>query len=221
MRAPRLRSIKIATLAQRVQKQQNALAAQQLNIVRTWRQNPPTHLTSKQIDTLAHALSKHHGIKDLQRHESLLAMGIVNFALTPGFNILLSKLFEQANKKCPHHFKGTLYELTKALEIQRSGTGEHVEAFNQIIEEKTPQQGSLRREFDIVTNKRLIECKTVNWNTIAHTYAVRQQLLDQKQIALALQSRNKKDRMFQLCSRELIPWCWRNWLDTNGINYSW
>lgn len=206
MRAPAPKCMKLATKAARLQKQQKALAAKQFELVHAWRANPPTRLTSKQVDALAYALSKHHTHKDLQKHEQLLEAGIINFALTPGFSIVLSKLFCQSNK-LPHHFKGTLYELAKALEIHRSGTGERVVSFNQIIEGK-----SAKREFDIITNFRFIECKALNWETIAQSDVLRQQLYDQKQIA---------GDSFHLCSREMIPWQWRNWLDAQGIKYSW
>lgn len=206
MRAPAPKRMKLATMAARLQKQQKALVAKQFELVHSWRNNPPARLTSKQVDAIAYALSKHHTNKDLKKNEQLLEAGIINFALTPGFTSVLSKLFDQSNK-CPHHFKGTLYELAKALEIHRSGTGERVVSFNQMIEGK-----SVKREFDIITNFRFIECKALNWETVTQTDLLRNQLYDQKQIA---------GDSFHLCSREMIPWQWRNWLDAQRIKYSW
>lgn len=214
------RPVKIATLAARVQRQQLKVAAMQAHLVNSWRLTPPKKLTSKQIDALAYAVSKHYAVKDLQKHQHLLQSAVINFALTPGFSKVLGKLFDQADK-CAPYFKGTLFEIEKALEIQRAGTREQVLAFNHIIRADT-QRGYLCREFDIVTNRRFIECKAVNWQTLGiNTPQIQKQLLDQQAIIKALGIRHHKELPLHLCSRDLIPDNWRMWLDQEGISYSW
>lgn len=220
MRAPRSRAVKIPTLATRIQKQQKALTAKQFQLVHHWRQNPPKKLNSKQIDALAYVISKHHVVKDLQKHQQLLESSVINFALTPGFSKVLGKLFDQADK-CAPYFRGTLFELEKALEIQRSGTGERVISFNQLVQANT-QRGSLCREFDIITDRRYIECKAINWQILGvHAPQLEKQLLDQQAIIRALSILHNQKLALHLCSRELIPDGWRIWLDEKKISYSW
>jgi len=104
--------------------------------------------------------------------------------------------------------RGAMYELEKALELIKKE--ETVLAFGDHLKFETAS-----REFDIITNKRLIECKNINWKTISPEELGRRkgQFGSQLKIAKGL------GKMFEVHSKCPIPDELKQWFIKKGIRF--
>ncbi|MGB8367611.1 MAG: hypothetical protein WCD44_04595 [Candidatus Babeliales bacterium] len=102
--------------------------------------------------------------------------------------------------------RGAMYELEKALEL--------MEKKETILEfGKHLKFDSVSHEFDIITNKRLIECKNINWATLTEEKLRKMKSIfgGQKTIAKGL------DKIFEVHSKTSITESWKQWFTKKGI----
>ena len=154
-----------------------------------------------QINTLTRALSQQHLVPRIRTHELILDRAIAQFINTPGFLASLQRLCATALTDA-NSFKGSLYELEQALAIVESKSDETVLGLNQQL---SCPKGILKKEFDICTNLRLIECKNINWPPKpAYAYPLRAQFEQQHKITQLLKAHNGTELHFHICSKERI-----------------
>ncbi len=104
--------------------------------------------------------------------------------------------------------RGAMYELEKALElIERN---ELPLEFGKHLKFETTS-----REFDIITNKKLIECKNRNWLQITgdELADMKDKFGDQIKIAKGL------DKIFEVHSKRPIPDVLKQWFNKKGIRF--
>ncbi len=104
--------------------------------------------------------------------------------------------------------RGAMYELEKAFELIEHGEpplklGKHL------------RFESISREFDIITSKRLIECKNINWSTMSPGELAR------KKTQFGMQSKIAKGlgEVFEVHSKQPIPDSWKQWFIKKGIQF--
>lgn len=129
----------------------------------------------------------------------------------PGFSQKLSLV--DANANTPRA-KGHVYELAKAGDIEREDTHERVLCFSHTMQHPTKNK---RREFDIVTTHRWIECKNIAWRNKITTQLA-QQFLDQKEIVDRYNKEYLTNIVYEVHSCQAIPPKWRQWFAQHGIN---
>jgi hypothetical protein len=100
--------------------------------------------------------------------------------------------------------RGALYELEKALSLQKKG--EPILQFGEKI-------GG--REFDIITSKKMIECKNINWGRMNAEAIHNKQstFMHQKTIA------ESKNKIFEVHSKLPISHSWKQWFEKKGIPF--
>lgn len=119
------------------------------------------------------------------------------------------------NSDCKSSLKGAAYELEKALELEKQG--------KKIIEFGKKIEG---REFDIVTEHELIECKNIDWDRFVKTgdevkdkkiddltHKTRSIFVHQKQLS---ETRNLN---FEIHSKNKIPTNWKQWFTEKKITF--
>jgi len=104
--------------------------------------------------------------------------------------------------------RGAMYELEKALALI-----EHNEfplEFGKHLKFET-----LSREFDIITSKRLIECKNIDWSKITEERLadMKSKFGKQKKVAKGL------DEIFEVHSKRPISDSWKQWFRKKGIQF--
>lgn len=101
--------------------------------------------------------------------------------------------------------RGAMYELERAVELSKQG-----EIVTKLGEKITV--GSMSREFDIVTNNKLIECKNIDWTRKVGNDANKMKGIfgEQKKIAQQI------GKVFEVHSRN-IPNEWKSWFIEIGI----
>jgi len=100
--------------------------------------------------------------------------------------------------------RGALYELEAAAALERMG--ETITQFGKKVS---------GREFDILTDRRLVECKNIDWSKLSHKAIddLRSSLCMKKGIA------ESGGVEFAFYSKNTIPDEWRIWLSKKSINY--
>ncbi|MGB8367451.1 MAG: hypothetical protein WCD44_03775, partial [Candidatus Babeliales bacterium] len=104
--------------------------------------------------------------------------------------------------------RGAMYELEKALELMTKE--ESIIAFGDHLKFETTS-----REFDIITNKRLIECKNINWATISIAELDKKKKIFGQQIKIA----KGLNKVFEIHSKWLIPDELKQWFIKKGIQF--
>jgi len=108
--------------------------------------------------------------------------------------------------------KGPIWELEKALQLTE--LEETIIAFDK--EYAAEILGKIvTREFDIITEKALIECKNINWATRIGSSAekLQNQFLEQQQVAQA------HGKIFEIHSKGPIPLAWQQWFTEHTMKY--
>lgn len=209
---------KAVRAAERVIVNRAKLAHAQYQLLRTLRKIPSHKFKPDQLNTITKALSQQHLVHRMRTHESVIDRATAQFITTPGFLVSLQRLFATAITDA-NSFKGSLYELQQALAIVESKSDETVLGLNQQV---SCPQGKLKKEFDICTNLRLIECKNINWPPKpAYAYPLRTQFEQQNKITQLLKAQNGTELYFHICSKERIPHSWQALFDDLEIRYSW
>lgn len=116
------------------------------------------HLDREHYDIILDALELNTNIPFLKEHHATIESACCTLHALSGFFPTLLRLLKSL--ECSDYAKGPFYELETALHIQQhaSATGERVLALN----EHHANEGGFDREFDVVTNRRWIECKDCN-----------------------------------------------------------
>lgn len=132
---------------------------------------------------------------------------------TRRFGIVLKKI-----ESSPYNCRSALgyeYEIEKAVHITESDNNEKVVEFGYRL--KCPHSGK-SREFDLRTNKRLIECKNIEWKK-ASVKKLKKQFLDQRDLAMHYNKTNNASIMYVVCSKNPIPERWKAWFHDNKIAF--
>lgn len=204
-------------IAKRVNTQHTKLINTQQELIRILGRIPQSKFKPAHIEPIVKAIALQNALPRIKKHEQLIHRSIRQFLKTPGFLYTLQQFFGHAITD-PNSFKGCLYELEQALEIAENETGEIVLGINQQL--SCPEK-VLKKEFDICTNLRLIECKNIQWpSSPAHAHHLRVQFEQQLHISLLLNAHQKQEKDFHICSKERIPNAWCQWFDDQGIRYS-
>lgn len=205
-------------IAKRVDHHHTKLVNTQHELIRILGKIPPSKFKPRHIEPITRAIALQNAHPRLKKHEQLIHQSIGKFLKTPGFLHTLQQLFCHAITD-PNSFKGSLYELEQALEIAESENGEIVVGINQQL--SCPAK-ILKKQFDICTNWRLIECKNIKWPTYpAHAHYLRSQFEQQQNIVLLLNAQREQELYLEVRSKERIPNSWCQWFEDHGIRYSW
>ncbi len=148
----------------------------------------------------------------LTAHYTLIQSALDNLIHITGFTGLVRLLLRNLNNN--NGFSGLLYELEKGLEIYLEDEEEELVEFQRIIE--IPYSNKIR-EFDIITTKRIIECKNINW---LKKNKPKKQFLVQQKVVNLLNKKNKTNLIYQICSKQAIPHNWQQWFTINNIRFS-
>ncbi len=204
-------------IANRIDRQHTKLVSTQHELIRILGKICPSKFKPRHIEPITRAIALQNAHPRLKKHEQLIHKSIARFMKTPGFLPTLQRLWGHAISD-PQSFKGSLYELEQALEIAENENGEIVLGINQQL--WCPEK-VIKKEFDICTNWRLIECKNIEWPVAPlHAHHLRRQLEQQHKISLLRNAQANQKRDFHICSHERIPNAWCQWLEDQGISYS-
>jgi hypothetical protein len=105
--------------------------------------------------------------------------------------------------------RGAAYELRRAYDLKKSG--ENIIKFGEHL--GIPQASS--REFDIITQSKLIECKAVDWSKLAVDKINDMKSIFKQQLNIA--KHHGKD--FQVHSKYALPNELKNWFNIQGIKF--
>jgi len=104
--------------------------------------------------------------------------------------------------------RGAMYELEKALELIEQN--EFILEFGKHLKFKTTS-----REFDIITSKRLIECKNVDWSKMAAQELATKKAQFGSQIKIA----KGLGKIFEVHSKKSIPDVLKQWFRKKSIPF--
>ncbi len=149
------------------------------------------------------AISDTETFPEVTDNEKILHASIDHFIFVPGFIITLQKLLTRLNT---HAAKGHLFELSHALHIRKRYPEETITSFNKLL-----CAGSITRELDLVTPRRVIECKNIDWAR-GNTQNLRAQFKEQSLIAAF------NDIPYQIHTKQEPPKAWREWFKQNNIH---
>lgn len=115
--------------------------------------------------------------------------------------------------------KGFLFELEKTIALIEQG--ETIEALHQDIYDPLSETLRDKKEVDILTSKKAIECKYYNWKSILteNKYHVPNQLFSQRCVIEAHNLYYKKAYEVCLCSKTPIADWMKMWLDEHNFSY--
>jgi len=153
----------------------------------------------------------HPSIGDLKKLE-IAVEKLKNMEGTLKTNGPLRNALRFGKKSCnPGHLntaRGAMYELEKALELI-----EHKELPSALGKRLVFESTSC--EFDIITSKRLIECKNINWPQITgeRLREMKIKFGKQKKVAKGL------GEIFEVHSKRSIPDRWKQWFRKKGIRF--
>lgn len=112
--------------------------------------------------------------------------------------------------------KGAYYEAKVGLEIAKAGlrTGEVVEqfGFRECVRNVVGGCETSLRDFDVLTNRRLIECKNWRW-TPNNVKKIRDAFGEMQKVA------RQTGKELWLFSRSAVPEDLKRWLMTRGIKF--
>ncbi len=132
------------------------------------------------------------------------------FVHTPGYLPTLHKIL--ANLQNQNMVKGHAFEIERAVTLNQEG--EEVLHFNRRI-----STGTVRREIDLQTTNRLIECKNINWRN-GRRKKLRKQFSDQLLIANHLSLKEKTNYLFEVSSKQQISESWKRWFVQQNISFN-
>lgn len=104
--------------------------------------------------------------------------------------------------------KGFVFELQRAYELVQQG----IKVIGIGIKVKGEK---IIREFDIITQNKLIECKNINWEKLTEDRIrdLKEQFAEQLKIAKDI------GKEFEVHSKNLIPKMWKKWFEKKGIKF--
>lgn len=146
------------------------------------------------------------------KHDRLLLRQACNrFYKMPGFPETLQRIVK-SNSDCDHD--GRIWEIECALKIQAANCSlAHPECVIEFNQFKSDQAGA-SREFDIITNKRWIECKNICWNICRNSDKWIKQFKEQKSIA------SDYSVQYFVFSKKAIPESWQDWFKQQKIKFA-
>ncbi len=118
---------------------------------------------------------------------------------------------ENIRKVVEHKFRGFLYELEDALEMAENGIP--IEAFGA----KYPDESGTLLDFDIQTPTKLIENKSFCWDFIEENADIDE--LKASFIRHKNTAEKNGSRIWELHSKNKIPYEWEEWLSQNNISF--
>lgn len=175
------------------------------------------------IETLyatIHALEIGSTFPIISIHADTLKKSLEHFSETEG---IVTKIYELlGSTDTVRFFDGHIYELEKALAIYERNDGEHIEAFS------APLYCYKKRKFrvmDIITNRRFIECKNIDWNYVPAdkdwnaVCKLRKQFLNEQALAHIENERTNGKKQFIVASKKAITLGWQAWFKEHSIAY--
>jgi hypothetical protein len=162
------------------------------------------------LENIISALAHQEAFPVLHENANILVKATQALFKITGFSGTFKKTISSAeNEDC---FKGNLFELEHALKITESQQPETILGFGVIIKYKKKQ-----REFDIVTDKRCIECKNISWVHKKNDEKLKCQFLDQRKLVAAYNRTTRKASIYQVVSKQPIPATWQEWFKQQDI----
>jgi hypothetical protein len=172
-------------------------------------------LSSDHMNTIIKQLAQKN-VPWIAHNQAYLHQSIDLFYKTPGFLSLLKRMVIYAVVDNDQSCKGIFYELQKAREIANAKTSETVVAFNRIFTGCNP---AITREIDIVTTHRWIECKNMNRIKCDRLQELKQQFLQQKQLADDYNKKAEKPITYEVHFKSLNNPALSNWFKEHNIDY--
>lgn len=163
------------------------------------------------LESILSALAFRETFPHYNEKVDLIIESLQTFHKIEGFSTTFKRAL--ASMQDARSFKGYMYELEKALEITKQMHPEKIIAFNGVLE-----IGKYKREFDILTTWRTLECKNISWKSKQNKDALRTQFLHQQTLVELLNLERKKQRIYQICSKQPIPKTWKEWFEQHNIS---
>lgn len=149
----------------------------------------------------------------LYKHTPTLITYIDALKHVNGLSHVLNRLCK--NPHVTSNFKGFLFELETAYNIQISDTDQRISKLS-ISLAKQPLV-----TIDIQTTEAFIECKNINWKHLnkksRRSESVQSQLLKQQKLIDEYNTEHEKSYRFYLASKEPLTKYWDNWLKEHNI----
>lgn len=162
------------------------------------------------LENIISALASQKTFPALHENADVLVKATQALFKVRGFSDTFKKTISSTeNEGC---FKGHLFELEHALNITESLQPETILGFGVIIKYKKKQ-----REFDIVTDRRCIECKNISWVHKKNEQKLQCQFLEQQQLVNAYNRTTRKVAVYQVVSKQPIPATWQEWFKQQDI----
>lgn len=156
-----------------------------------------------------------HGVirtnSNMAKHSGVLLHSFKKFKDVPGYRSTIWQVL--AHHADRGFVKGHMFEIEQALLL--SNSGHTIKAFNQMI-----SCGEFTREFDIITDTHLIECKNIKWHNKKDT--LKKQLFHQAKLAELIKTSEQCTQYpssFFVASRSSIPPRWKTWLNSENISF--
>lgn len=190
---------------------------QQKKLLQELKNNASTQtLSPSNFDLVVTALAYGNTIMPIARNRQMLEQSHDLFYDVPGYQGLVGRIIQHAGVPNEEdHFRGALFELQKAIEIEEADSDEYVQAFNQkLIGEESNR---VLREIDIVTNKRWIECKDIQEHKKLGDY--KKQIASQQKLALLYNLTAKAPITYEVHFKSTVSEALLDWLDGKDIAY--
>ena len=177
-----------------------------------------THPSSLDYIDLHHtmaALAAGNAFPIIIHNKEAISAGLTHFYECTGFLHVIKELL--GSIQSASGARGRLYEIERALELKKSITDadECILSFDQEY-----RANNCKREFDIITTKRAIECKAIKWSRPPYkAYLLVRQFEEQKEIIDYYNQRHHLSLQYQVSSKYLIPALWRQWFRSRNINW--
>jgi len=187
------------------------LITKQKQLIKSFSHAKPHTISIDEFEASIFFLYEFDTFSTLKSCYATIATALKTLHNIKGFTGLMRMLL--LNLHQPGSFSGFLYELEKGLHIHKHCKHEHIVEFQQII---AIPDSKRTREFDIVTSKRIIECKNINWKK----QKLRKQFLAQKRVVEKINKKNRTNFAYEVCSKKPIPQNWQRWFTKNKIKFS-
>lgn len=166
------------------------------------------------MSLVIHALAYKNTLPHLNLNESILTQSLDYFYDKPGYLSVLIKTLVTGALHHDNQFKGYLYEIETAVEIENTEK-EIVQEFCKIV-----QVDKQKREIDLVTDKAWIECKAIHNTPTKNLNSLKKQVLAQKALLDAYNETHETNLNYWVSFKENISDSLKQWLEKNNISFA-
>jgi len=178
----------------------------------------PLQLLNCTLDILLFNAQKNTRFSELHARREYIDDAISLFHTIPNFQPLLVHIIYESCQLLPT--TNRWYEIAAALSIEYEQSGETVIAFGK----PTDYDTRLAKCFlhNVITNKRWIECKTIDWNSMDSGKQIknlRHQLLRQQTLVAQYNQLQNQSLPYELFCKYPATTTWAEWFTEHTIPY--